>query len=140
MKSLFYGGAVAAVSGLVLGAGMKAPVAVADFEPMAEVGGDFEAAELTGYDPAPQYVTQAAYTPVTEFRTLQSAEPAGELTPAVYTVEPDESAPAPIYELAAVEPDEAPTNIIRSTDALPEPPVTGHSQGFALVEEAPDPS
>ncbi len=144
MKALFYGGAVAAVSGLLLGAAMKSPLAVEDFEPMAEITGGFETAELNGYAVAPyQYVAPAAYTPVTSLTPFYAVEdePA-ELEPAVYTVEPDDPTPeaVPVYDLAAVEPDEQPANIIRSTDALPDPPVVEHSQGFALVEDASDPS
>ena len=144
MKSLFYGGAIAAMSGLLMGAGLKAPLAAEDFEPMDAIAGQFETADVSGYDSgpqyaAPQYAALAYYVPAADYSALEAAEePAAELTPAVYTEETETPAPvaatAPVYQLAAAEPVDMPANVIRSTDAAAEPDVVGRSQGFEMVE------
>jgi hypothetical protein len=138
MQSLFYGAAVAAVSGLLMGAGLKAPLAVEDFEPMQEITG-FQTAELDTYAPDAGYVAAPAYAPVS-IPAAYAAEDAAEaeLKPAVYTVEEPEpaAAPAATYELTSAQTDAPAANIIRSADAVAQPAVVDHSQGFGLIDES----
>ena len=135
MKSLFYGGAVAAVSGLLLGAGLKAPLAAEDFEPMAEITAGFETTEVAGYDAAPQYVAPSYYTPVVQLRPTPAEDAEADLVPAVYTTEVDDEAPAAaVYQLAAAEPVQPSADRIRPVQPVESPPVVGASQGFEMVE------
>ena len=137
MKSLFYGGAVAAVSGLLLGAGLKAPLAVDDFEPMHEIAG-FETAEVSGYDAAPQYVAPTYYMPVVQVHPTATVDEVAraELAPAVYTtgVDDDATGDGAVYRLAAAEPAGSAPELIRRAEPIEAPTVVGASQGFEMVE------
>lgn len=148
MKSLFYGAAVAAVTGLLMGAGFKMPAVAEEADSIQEIAG-FQTAEMDGYAaPASYSVTQAyvaipvsapAYTPdYASYDDAYDAEPGTKLTPAVYTVEDEGPAPAPVssYRLVPADPQAAPRNLISSAEpAADAPAVVEHSQGFGLASE-----
>lgn len=144
MKSLFYGAAVATLSGLLLGAGFKAPLAMEDFQSSSAetfILAEPEA-ERAPYQPAylSPIVTPASYTTPAD----QDLSMGATLRPAVYTTEVEPETPAPEAYAPAAERTyafEPPAPlVIASTDAVaPEAPVE-RSQGFYVLQEAPDPS
>jgi len=137
MKSLFYGGAVAAITGLLIGTGLKMP-ALEEFEPMAEVVPGFETAAMSTDSAPAAYVDPGYYTAISTNAPADSFQSAAaaELKPAVFEVEQEEPAAAPVAYEPPVARELPMTNVYRSNDAVREPMIVERDQGFGLVDEA----
>lgn len=150
MKSMFYGGAVAAVVGLIMGAGFKTPSDAFDVrgaqEPQAYIqNADFSDdtaqqsyATPSGYQP--EYLNGVAYAPA-DFQPMPAAQPETYATPAVYTADDAQDAPAQVTYASLDESAPAPApRVTRSEGPAAEPQPVDQSQGFAMVDAPADPS
>lgn len=129
MKSLFYGGAIASVAGLVLGMGMQVPAeqpAVgADAQPVADLVA-YDAPQATAYgSPAeaypPSYVINAAYAgePVTQLRDEPVFdEPVADQVIKASWQEPAETPKATPQDIAAAGDTTTPTDLPSTDDSV----------------------
>jgi hypothetical protein len=139
MKSMFYGAAIAAVSGLMLGAGFKTPLMAEESaaEPMEYV----QAAAVADADYQPDYLNSVSYAPAPLqpiSTSAQADDSAAYVTPAAYEPEPEPVAtpdqPVP-YGRASTSVDSVAPAEAREPEAAP--PAVTRSQGFFVLEPAP---
>ena len=146
MKSLFYGSAVAAMSGLLMGAGFKTPLAVEDFQPTTAEAFVLAEPEIAQAAYQPEYLRPIATPASYSWPTDGQAEMGAALRPAVYTAEAGAEAPTPAPEAfepvadRTFAPERTAPAVIASNDAVGSEAPFEQSQGFYLLEEAPDPS
>jgi hypothetical protein len=140
MKAMFYGGAIAAVSGLLMGAGFKTPADAFDVRGAAADMPYIQNADFSEPAPAvqasaayqPEYLNGVAYAPAA-YQTSLADEAA--ITPAVYTEDVTPPEPASVSYDQDAEAAKPAVNAARSEDASPaEPQPIGQSQGFDMVD------
>jgi hypothetical protein len=151
MKSMFYGGAAAAVAGLILGAGFKTPSGsfdvrgAQDHQPYTQ-NADFpdEPSQPAASAPAayqPEYLNGVAYASAAyEPAAAYAPEPEDDPTPAVYTVEEAWNPQAEADLAGQAASSTPPPRLLLSEAPVEEPQPVAQDQGFYLVDGSIGPS